>query len=755
MDYIAHTKCNGVEEKIIDHLLIVSKLAGEFASYIDMKEEAEIAGLYHDIGKYGDLFQERLKGKEKGIDHWTAGAFMVAKDYLSYYMAASIAIQGHHIGLSTGNAGEFYKKINIDNLKGIEVNSLRLSEKNTQLLRNRFIQQGGTFTETDKKCGIIKKETYGRKISTMLDVRMLYSCLVDADYICTEAHFSRNKNGELSFRDKGAEFNPEEAFKKYYAYMQEIKKKSDSSSNINRIRNDLNDDCLSAALKSRGMYTMTAPTGSGKTLSMLGFAINHARQNRIRRLIFVLPYLSIIDQTIEEYEKVFSDMGENGKPYILADHSLMDYECDNEGKLRLFSENWDAPIIVTTSLKFFESLFSNKPSKCRKLHNIANSIILFDEAQTLPSKLAIPTVAAMTHLTGRFGCSVVFSTATQPAFKCLSESIDKYIIGNYKPEEIVKRDKNLFERLERVKIHFHESNSSISWDELAWKISEEKQVLVIVNIKQHALELYKELIDIGLMEENLFYLTTTMCPAHRVDVLNKVKHRLKNKLPCTLVSTQCVEAGVDIDFPCVYRAFGPLEAIAQAAGRCNRNGKLKKGNYYVFYPREEKYPDKYNYSIAADTAKKIIKKFQHDKLLTPEVFMEYYRSLYKIKNTENEDTGLMNAINCYDFEWVDREYKLIENKTSIIVVPYKNLINDYNEAVNGYYNEKFSKKWIKSVAAISVNVYIQDIEKFSAYLESVKTREGENTGYYILHGTEYYDSKLGLVEKDSMSTLTC
>ncbi|MCX5999800.1 MAG: CRISPR-associated helicase/endonuclease Cas3, partial [Chloroflexi bacterium] len=282
-------------------------------------------------------------------------------------------------------------------------------------------------------------------------------------------------------------------------------------------------------------------------------------------------------------------------------------EDSGRRRARLLAENWDAPIIVTTSVQLLESLFSKSPSACRKLHRLAGSVILFDEVQTLPVALAVPTLATLSHLSKRYGTTVVFSTATQPAFEHLHGEVKQYSLGGWQPDEIVPPSLNLFQRARRTRVEAPDFDRPVTWAQLAGRLASHEQVLCVVNLKKQLSRLFDLLQQHGT--DGLLCLSTNMCPAHREVVLSMVKERLASGRVCRLISTKCVEAGVAIDFPAVYRAFGPLDAIAQAAGRCNRNGRAERGTVSVFLPEEEGYPDG-AYRQAADTTRILLKKRQ-------------------------------------------------------------------------------------------------------------------------------------------------
>ena len=584
-DLYAHSRNKaGIKHHLSDHLSSVSKLAGELLADTPLADEAVLAGLLHDLGKYGDLFQARLKGEEKGIDHWSFGAWSAISEYKA--IAAALAIEGHHIGL------QHLSKNHLSgiNPKQLEMNhplQLRLSETNLDVIKSRLLTDGITPSIKNTLLGNELNST----VSTMLDIRMVFSCLVDADFLDTEAHFNGTSEGK-QYRQPGPELEAERALKLLLEHIKEVRSRTQAAQKVTEVRSSLFNNCLNAADSATGLFTLTAPTGSGKTLAMLVFALKHAIERRLRRIIIVLPYLSIIEQTASIYRNIFES--QFGQHYIVEHHSLADVglektKSDSEGQSgeletaerqrRLLAENWDAPIIVTTSVQMLESLFSNRPSSCRKLHRLTRSVILFDEVQTLPASLAVPTLAALSHLVYGYGSTVVFSTATQPAFEHLNETVKSHSTTGWQPNKIISEPQPLFNNMKRTHVSWGNPDEGIGWDDLADCLKGYGQALCIVNIKRHAKVLWEK------VGERAFHLSTNLCPTHRRVVLDTVYKRLLNKEPVHLIATQCIEAGVDVDFPVVYRAYAPLEAIIQAAGRCNREGRQEKfGQVHVFQP---------------------------------------------------------------------------------------------------------------------------------------------------------------------------
>jgi len=755
--HLAHTanKFNKVDY-LCDHLQRVAARAAEFAAAFGASGEASLAGLLHDVGKYGELFQQRLEDprRVRGIDHWSAGAWISLDRYKQMGIAAALAIQGHHIGLQQAT-GDALRSLDPKRLEKIHPLGLRLSETDLASLCDVFEHDGLRLPEP---------ETFGKsvfpgldlpRVASMLDVRMLFSVLVDADFIETEAHFRPD-----SLRKAGPVLQAERDWEDLSQYLQRLHEQSDASLSVNQLRADLLQACNEAAVKPTGLFTLTAPTGTGKTLSMLAFALKHALFHGLRRIVVVIPYLSIIEQTVSAYGKVFesSKAREYISHYILEDHSLagtgkedrdsetQDADMEDEGlrRRRLLAENWDAPIVVTTSVQFLESLFANKPGACRKLHRLARSVVLFDEVQTLRVDLAVPTLAALSRLAERYGATVVFSTATQPAFGHLNSAVKKYCRLGWEPSEIVPQNLLLFERAKRTFIEWpRDIDRPISWVDLAAQLSTEVQSLCIVNLKRHALALYRELKNRN--SEGLFHLSTNMCPAHRRKVLEEVKTRLVEGKPCRLISTQCVEAGVDVDFPTVFRAFGPLDAIAQAAGRCNRNGKSKQGKVTVFVPEEEKFPDG-AYRQAADVTRILLKQsaLQALDIDTPQTFEKYYRALYDLTEPQNSNPALTVALDGLDFDKAASLYRVIAKDAVNVLVPYD--LTWYEELRDEVLETGLTRVWIAKARPYTIGLFRpRDDDPIRWHLQSVCARHRTpSEDWFIYTNLDHYRDETGL-----------
>jgi len=768
--YFSHSaNSNGYKEPLHEHLRCVAEEAAKKAVFFGAEREASIAGYLHDLGKYGRHFQKRLINEESGIDHWSIGAWAALMHYQQAGIAVALAIQGHHMGLQTASV-DALRNLNPEHLQQNHPLNLKLSENDLGTLIYRLNKDGIVLPDRNSFESI-----YGGlstpPAAAMLNIRMFYSTLVDADFISTEAHFSAATGEQKTFREEGLTLNADLLLSVLLSHTNDLAGKSKASKIVNAIRTDLLQSCLDAATQPSGVFTLTAPTGAGKTLSMLAFALKHAIVHQCRRIIIVIPYLSIIEQTAKVYKDIFREAVSpvNIDKYILEHHSLAglrpsmqtedsygkDMENEDYRTIRVLSENWDAPIVITTSVQFLESLFSNRPFACRKLHNLAKSVILFDEVQTIPNCLVVPTLATIRHIVEKpYEATIVFSTATQPAFDALNEPVKKFCQLGWKPREIVPFQRQLFQRVRRNTLEWpQDMEQPVAWSELACRLVENEQALCIVNIKRHAHRLLDELEYMGA-EADLFHLSTNMCPAHRQFVLAEVRRRLNNRERCLLISTQCVEAGVDVDFPVVFRALGPLDAIAQAAGRCNRNGLSKSGNMMVFVPEEEAYPDP-AYRQATGVTKMIYRRMGGNKLdiNDPEIFGHYYRELYELAKPEQQRKDLTEAIFRQDFAETSRHYYLIPKATVNVLVPFATQIyENLAEEVRKY---RLNKAWMVKAAPHSINIYRPTAEApIRRWLEPAPVgRKDSSDDWFIYLRKEHYDSRRGLMPPESLECI--
>lgn len=732
-------------EPLRDHLLDVAKQAASFASPFGLANEARLAGLLHDLGKYSDLFTLRLQNKASGLDHWSAGA-KAAFD-LPHGIGGPVAlvIHGHHIGLQSAEA--------LQDLKAplrSRPQQLQLTHPDSAILLARLEADGLSLPQLETP---LFNHGHG-KAAAMLDVRMLFSALVDADCLETEAHFKRGTDGLKVYRPAAPELQAEKALAALDTYLAGLAEKSSSAPEVNSLRSDLLESCREAGAWKPGVFTLSAPTGTGKTLAMLAFALHHAKANNLRRIVLAVPFLSIIEQTVRVYRELLAPIF--GDDYLLEHHSLAGTrgtEEDGQGKLdlesRRLAEHWDSPLIVTTSVQLLESLFANRPSTCRKLHNLAESVILLDEVQTLPPVLAAPTLASLSHLAARYGSSIVFATATQPAFRSLHENVVQFAASGWQPREIVPDRLDLFARARRVRVIW-DVDKPRSWESLAEELATAGTALCIVNLKRHAQELTMRLQQLGA--PGLFHLSTNLCPAHRERVLAAVRQRLADRLPCLLISTQCVEAGVDVDFPLVLRALAPLDAIAQAAGRCNRNGLLTEGIVRVFLPEGEGYP-RGAYEAATKVTRALLRELGPEAmdLQSPKLFERYYRKFYGVTGITTGEQGkakeLQIAISQLDFEETAHLYRLIDQDAINVVVPW-------DPAAFGALSDdllqsgRLTTRWIRRARPHSVNLYRpKNHDPIWAYLNpaSRSRKEDQREDWFLLLGENIYDREvLGL-----------
>lgn len=665
---------NGEAEALAEHLSRVAESAARFAASFGSASEGRAAGLLHDLGKYSNLFTRRLKGLERGLDHWSIGAWVALQRYQASGVATALVAEGHHIGLQRGD-GESLRALDPRRLAKRHPRNLQLTECDHGLLLGRLEADGLQLPALERSLA----DDQGPQLPWMLDVRMLFSCLVDADFLETEAHFHRGELGQRRYRESGPELQAADALGRVSRRVEELARSRCADERVMSQRAEVFADCLAASDGAPGLFTLTAPTGSGKTLAMLAFALKHARENRMRRVVLALPFLTIAEQTARIYRELFE--AAYGKTYLIESHSLAGMSAPSGGGeansgvervQRLLAENWDAPLVLTTNVQLLESLFANRPSACRKLHRLAGSVVLLDETQTLPPHLAVPTLAALSHLSQRYRSTVVFATATQPAFKHLHKQVEKLCSAGWQPSEIIRQPECLFRRVKRYRPEWRIAKP-IAWSELAGEIAAEQRGLVIVNLKRHARDLTAALAK-RCAEGDVFHLSTNLCPSHRESMLREVRDRLKagSQRRCLLIATQCVEAGVDLDFPVVWRALAPLEAIAQAAGRANRNGRLTDGGMvHVFLPEDEGYPPG-GYEQATDVTRGLFAERGPEgmDLNSPSLFRDYFQRLYDLTKVTDRWEELRRAITARDFVATAELYRLIGKEAIEILVPY-------------------------------------------------------------------------------------
>jgi CRISPR-associated endonuclease/helicase Cas3 len=741
------------------HLSAVAQLAGKFSSSMKWSNEARLAGLLHDLGKFGDLFQARLRGEVSGLDHWSVGAWSALQHRCA---AAALAIQGHHIGLQS-LAREELRRLNPKWLVE-HPQPLNLTAPDIESLNNRFADDGLMVPQVEQS---MLGNSLDSTVPTMLDVRMLFSTLVDADYLDTEAHFNGDAFGKR-YRPSGPRLDAANALKSVLANIEQTRAKTTASLDVQGVRHDLLNACLQSAAHDPGLFTLTAPTGSGKTLAMLAFALAHALRHGLERVIVVIPYLTITEQTARIYRDILASTF--GEEFVLEHHSMAGVgretsPHDNEGeegqpshaerRRRLLAENWDSPLVVTTNVQLLESLFSNRPAACRKLHRLQRAVIMFDEAQTLPTHLAVPTLAALSHLSVSYRSSVVFATATQPAFAHLNEAVSKTKSPGWQPREIVPDPVVLFTPVNRVEFAWDSPDTPVTWDELAGHLADSQQALCIVNLKRHAKTLWEKLDDPAAL-----HLSTNLCAGHRENVLRTVRERLATNQSVRLVATQCVEAGVDLDFPVVMRAWGPLDAIIQAAGRCNREGRRSQlGNLRVFAPDDSGYPTD-SYQQATQIAQMIFRRHGASgmRLNAPDFMTAYYRELYDLADVTNAPASreILNAVKNGSFPDVANLYRLIKQDAINVLVPYAPQQALFNSLCAKADDTGLIAAWMRAARPLTVSLYRpKDGDPIWDALIPVPVagwKHSEQHDWFIYAVSEHYHPQLGLVPPGMLTT---
>ena len=571
--FVAHVSNDGKRfESVASHLEKTAELASRFAEPFGAADWARAAAMAHDIGKYSDAFQSRILRNGPKVDHSTAGAYELrgeAGGMLSYCVA------GHHGGLPNGGS-------QVDD-GGTLLGRLNAASRGKIPDYEAFRKSISIPSPKPPSFSVLPKTMEDKAFSISFLTRMVYSCLVDADFLSTESFM--NGKGRIGLASEELDVlrdRLEQRIRKFYP----------PQGNVNEARCGMLDDCLAASQGGTGVYALTAQTGSGKTLGVARFGLNHACSNAAgqRRIIFAIPYTSIIEQNAQVYREVFGD--EN----VLEHHSSVDFDDSDDPtsvhyRMRLAAENWDAPLVVTTNVQLFETLYASKPSRCRKLHNIANSVIVLDEAQMLPLRYLKPCIKALSELVKNYGCTVVLCSATQP---CLD---DYFANEGLQVKEIVSNPQKLSEALSRVR---YKSEGRLSDDEISERLATHKQALCIVNSRKQARVLYEKLAEL-LGSDAVYHLTTMMHSVHRRRILANVEDRLNKGAPCILVATSLVEAGVDIDFPSVYRALAGVDSLVQAAGRCNRAGRRDpaKSIVHLFIPAD-------SYAIPSETVQRSV-----------------------------------------------------------------------------------------------------------------------------------------------------
>lgn len=700
MKHVAHLQ-EEREQTVKEHLEGTAKLSGEFAKKFGKEEWGYCCGYLHDIGKYSVEFQHKIRenGNEQ-IDHSTAGA-KVCVEKGGLYPIMSYCIAGHHAGLPNYGSSQD---------GGFESTLMGRMKKT---LKDYSAYQDEIEIPKVTTVPIAYGETKNPDFSLSVFIRMLYSCLVDADFLDTEAFM---KKGEIK-RDTGESI--EILLQKLEKYVSKWLLNKEINT-VNGRRTEILRNCLEAGKREKGLFRLTVPTGGGKTVASLAFALRHAVHNNMDRIIYVIPYTSIIEQNAQIFRSILGD--EN----VLESHCNVDYGDSEEwNPMKLAAENWDKPVVVTTNVQFFESLFGNKSSKCRKLHNIANSVVIFDEVQMLPADYLKPCIAMIEELVSSFGVSAVLCTATQPALQPFFQSgISAYELCPRMEEQFAFFKRTTFQNLNKI-----------SEEDLIEKLSGEYQALCIVNTKKKAQALYK-----ALKGQGVFHLSTSMYPKHRKRVLEEVRRCLNNGERCLVLSTSLVEAGVDLDFQSVYRQLAGIDSVIQAAGRCNREGKRspEESNVYVFRFEEQERILGQRKQIEA--AKTLV--LEGKDISALETIEEYFKFLYHLKSSELDKKNIMaqfKGIKC-NFPKVAEDFKMIENDTKTVFIPIEEEAQDLLQQLK---YQGFTKTSMRKAGQYSVTLYDDVIEKMEAAGMIEPVAENIND-FYELKDKERYTEEFGL-----------
>ncbi len=739
---IAHVRRNpdgtwSSPHSLQDHVKNTASLAAKFAESFNSSEWARICALFHDAGKARDEWQlylrrksdywedeANLKSGSNRIEHSAAGA-KLAEEVLGKGIGRilSYCIAGHHAGLPDLEGDNSSLLNRLEGARTENIQSLFKNMVSTEFLDKNHLSPPWRLNQQEQQSVLMS-----------LWIRMLFSSLVDADYLDTESYMDPER---VSSRGKYPSFN--KIKKRFDVFIEKKIRGSleNSDSHVNQIRRHVLDQCRLAGSWEPGFFSLTVPTGGGKTLSSMAFALEHAIINKKNRIIYVIPYTSIIEQNAQEFRKALGDDA------IIEHHSNIAEEVDNE-KTRLAAENWDAPVIITTTVQFFESLFAAKPGRCRKLHNIANSIVIFDEAQLVPPEHLKPLLETLDALIAKFGVSAVFCTATQPVFEKQANFHSFPGLRNGKVREIIQDVPSVFAAMKRVALEIPEDLSTpLPWEKLAEDLKKETQVLCIVSDRTSCRELH------ALMPEDTYHLSALMCAQHRSEVINEIKSKLKKGEQIRVISTQLIEAGVDIDFPVVYRSIAGLDSIAQSAGRCNREGSLnaagKLGRVVLFIP--PRLPPRGILRKASETTQILLKKGLSDPI-SHDAFKAYFSELY----------WKMNSLDVYGicdllypqppdlkimFRTVANKFRIIDDGImKTIIIPYKKGA----DLIGVLRNAGPSSGILRKLQRYTINVYDRQFEQMRAR-ESI---EEIFPGIWILREScmMEYSPKVGLLAEE-------
>lgn len=703
--YLAHIDGDR-EQTVKEHLEGTAELAGRFAAVFGKEDWGRCCGMLHDVGKYSQEFQKRIRGESgRAVDHSTAGA-QLCLEKGGMYGFLSYCIAGHHAGLpDRGGSSDQAGSSTLEGRRRKAIEDYQAYKKEIQIPELKTLPFDGERPDNPD-------------FSMSVLVRMLYSCLVDADFLDTERFM---KGGQLE-RDGGESLKVllDRLENHISGWLSNTQRDT-----VNGRRTEILRHCLECGNLDKGLFRLTVPTGGGKTVASLAFALRHGVKHHLKRVIYVIPYTSIIEQNAQVFRGIL------GEENVLENHSNVDYQSSEEANLmQLASENWDKPVVVTTNVQFFESLFASRSSKCRKLHNIADSVVIFDEAQMLPTDYLKPCVSMIEDLVRFYGVSAVLCTATQPA-------LDPFFGRGMEAVELCPRMEEQFRFFERVT---YRNLGMVTEEEILERLGQEHQALCIVNTRKKAQQLYRK-----LRGEGIFHLSTTMYPLHRQQILETVRQRLKNGESCILISTSLVEAGVDLDFQAVYRQLAGVDSMIQAAGRCNREGKRRREESVVTvfqFPERETAPGQ---KQQTDIAENMLA--EGWELSSPDIAEEYFRRLYCVRGESLDKKRIMEEFkrSVYNFDKVGKEFHLIEEDTRQLFVGREKEAGELLEDIErcGCTKEKMRK-----VSRYCVQIGREFDALYGAGMAEAISGGMEN--FYRLTDQSQYTEELGLnLEVDS------
>ena len=763
-DTLAHVGPNGEPHLLMDHLNAVATGAGDFARALNSSQWAAIAGLWHDLGKYRPGFQRYIRlvnGQDAHIEgklptgsdktHSAAGALHALRTVEASFgpqwsalgRVLAYVIAGHHAGLGDWVAGLDTRLLGTgasDSNREYEQARAVCDEHAPDLLALPL-----AFTR-DAALAAIPGPRSDQPLTTSLWIRLLFSALVDADFLDTERFLNLGK------AESRAGFQPlavcaAQLDHHLLAKSADVASIGRSGDAVMQARSRVLDQCREKAQLAPGVFTLTVPTGGGKTLSSLAFALRHAQANGQRRVIYAIPYTSIIEQTADVFGGIF------GPEHVVEHHSQVDVaERDETQRGRLACENWDAPLIVTTNVQLFESLFAARTSRCRKLHNIANSVIVLDEAQLLPPDFLQPILDALNVLVAHFGVTLLLCTATQPTLADAPRFDPRQSLrGLPVATRIVDDETSLFSALQRVEIEWPvDLHTPLSTDALVSRLVEHDCVLIIVNTRNDAAEIVKRL-DAATGDEAL-HLSAAMCGQHRADVITQIRLRLQvrrdgtDARPLRVVTTQLVEAGVDIDFPVVFRSLAGLDSVAQAAGRCNREGLLPDGvkGQVVVFVRDIPKP-LHQVRIAAQATRTVLQ--GGGDALSPAAFERYFPHYYAGFASRDKhgivDHLRKNAKFEFAFRTAAEKFRLVDDEDqSSVIVPYAGADTASIAPLIAQLRSGDTDRWLlRKLQRYTVNVRRKLLNTWQAQGDVQELLPG----MYLLVDELRYDDRLGLL----------